>query len=79
MAYYRLHLMDARERHIIEFREFEADDDERAIDAAENWSTSGSMELWDRARLVKQWLPSEPSLETNPHYLHGTETSAGSA
>jgi len=55
MLYYRLYFYDGFSRHIDHFREFEAEDDERALAIAENWSSGAPMELWNRERLLRRW------------------------
>jgi len=54
MLYYRLYFFD-RHSHIDHFREFEAQDDARAIDIAERWIAGQVTELWNRERRLKRW------------------------
>ena len=55
MRYYRLYFMDRFSGHIDQFREFEADDDDRAVEIAEKWREDRPMELWNRERKLKHW------------------------
>jgi hypothetical protein len=60
MNYYRLYFMHRFSGHIDHFREFEAENDERAIAVAEGWREDQPMELWNRERKLQRW---EPALE----------------
>jgi hypothetical protein len=55
MLYYRLYFFDRFSGHIDQFREFDAEDDAAAIALAEQWSSGGPMELWNRERRLKRW------------------------
>jgi hypothetical protein len=55
MLYYRLYYFDGPTGHIDHFREFEALDDDAAIELAGRWSNGGAMELWNRERRLKRW------------------------
>jgi len=55
VLYYRLYYFDRSSGHIDHFREFEAADDAAAIALADEWSTGGAMELWNRERRLKRW------------------------
>lgn len=55
MRYYRLYFLDRFGGHIDHFREFEAEDDDAAVDIAEAWREDGPMELWNRERKLKHW------------------------
>jgi hypothetical protein len=52
---YRLYFLDLRSGHINNFREFEAEHDAAALDAAERLRGQGPMELWCRTRKVEEW------------------------
>jgi len=52
---YRLYFLDAQGRHIKAFQQFEAEDDESAMAAAERFRGEGPMELWCSARRVEKW------------------------
>jgi hypothetical protein len=60
MNYYRLYFMHRFSGHIDHFREFDAENDERAIAVAEGWREDQPMELWNRERKLQRW---EPALE----------------
>lgn len=55
--YYRLYFMDRFSGHIDHFREFEAEDDDSALEIAERWREDRPMELWNRQRKLKHWDP----------------------
>lgn len=55
MRYYRLYFMDRFSGHIDHFREFEAEDDDAALAAAEHWRDGQPMELWNQERKLKHW------------------------
>jgi hypothetical protein len=55
MRYYRLYFMDRFSGHIDHFREFEAEDDDSALEIAESWREDRPMELWNRQRKLKHW------------------------
>ena len=55
MRYYRLYFLDRFSGHIEHFREFEAEDDDAAIDIAEGWADGSPMELWNRERKLQHW------------------------
>ena len=57
MLYYRLYFMDRFSGHIDHFREFEAEDDDCALKIAEGWREGQPMELWNRTRKLKSWVP----------------------
>jgi hypothetical protein len=60
VLYYRLYFMDRFSGHIDHVREFEAEDDVRALATAERWSTGQPMELWNRQRKIKRWSEEIP-------------------
>jgi hypothetical protein len=53
MRYYRLYFMDRFSGHIDHFREFEAEDDDAALAAAEQWHNGQATELWNHGRKLK--------------------------
>lgn len=55
MGHYRLYFMDRFSGHIDHVREFEAVDDARAIETADDWHQGGPMELWSRHHKLKRW------------------------
>jgi hypothetical protein len=57
MFYYRLYFFDRFSGHIDQFREFDAEDDDAAVDLAERWGDGRAMELWNRERRLKRWEP----------------------
>lgn len=66
MAYYRLYHMRGTTEHVELFDEFEAPNDDLAIDRAERTRGPNPMELWSNHRKVKRWDgPGEPSLRKN--------------
>lgn len=62
MNYYRLYFMDRESGHIVQFREFEAETDEVAIETAERWRDRDAMELWNQERKLRYWAV-EPMLD----------------
>jgi hypothetical protein len=52
---YRLYFLDGVGRRIISSHEFFAASDEEAIERSEAWREGRKMELWQRARVVKEW------------------------
>ena len=60
MRYYRLYFMNRASGHIDQFREFEAEDDEAALAAAERWRDGQPMELWNYDRKLKHWTVPPP-------------------
>lgn len=65
MAYYRLYFMDAFHGRIDRFMQFEVENDEAAIDFAQEWQGPLTLELCNGVRSVKHWdplgLPHPPS------------------
>jgi hypothetical protein len=57
MRYYRFYFMQRVGDHIDHFREFEAEDDDRALTIAEGWREDRPMELWNLERKLKRWDP----------------------
>jgi hypothetical protein len=55
MRYYRLYFMNRTSGHIDQFREFEAEDDDAALNTAESWRDGQPMELWNQDRKLKHW------------------------
>ena len=55
MRYYRLYFFDRYSGHIDQFREFEANSDDAALELAERWSDGRAMELWNRERRLRLW------------------------
>lgn len=55
MGYYRLYFMDRVSGHIDHFREFQAEDDDAALEIAERWRENVPMELWNLERKLKHW------------------------
>jgi len=55
MLYYRLYFMDRFSGHIDHFREFEAENDDAAVQIADAWKSGRAMELWNRHRKLKRW------------------------
>jgi len=55
MHYYRLYFIDRLSGHIDHFREFEAEDDEAALDTAHRWQNGQAMELWNLERKLMRW------------------------
>lgn len=55
MRYYRLYFMDRFNGHIDHFREFEADDDQAAMEIAQKWREDRPMELWNLERKLRHW------------------------
>ena len=55
MRYYRLYFLDGFSGHIDHFREFEAEDDDAAMEIAERWREDRAMELWNRDRKLRRW------------------------
>jgi hypothetical protein len=62
MGYYRLYFLDAFHGRIDRFIQFELESDETAIDFAQEWQGSLTLELCNGARVVKHWDPVAPSL-----------------
>ena len=57
---YRLFIFDGSGQHVRTFVPLTAEADARAIAAAEEHQHNGSkMELWQRARLIRTWVPNE--------------------
>lgn len=54
MAQYRLFFFDGA-GHIELAREFEAENDNAAIETAAVWAQRRRVELWERDRRVKRW------------------------
>jgi hypothetical protein len=54
-AQYRLYFLQGAGRRITFSHEFEAKDDDRAVDIAESWLEGRSAELWTGSRRVKSW------------------------
>ena len=57
MGYYRLYFLDAFHGRIDRFIQFELESDEIAIDFAQEWQGSLTLELCNGARIVKHWDP----------------------
>ena len=57
MAYYRLYFMDPFDGRIDRFIQFEVDNDEAAINFAQEWQGPLTMDLCNGVRSVKHWLP----------------------
>jgi hypothetical protein len=57
MGYYRLYFLDAFHGRIDRFIQFELESDETAIDFAQEWRGSLTLELYNGARVVKHWDP----------------------
>jgi hypothetical protein len=55
LAYYRLYFMQPRTGHIVRFQEFEAANDEAAVECAEAQQVSDPMELWSGPRKVARF------------------------
>lgn len=55
MKDYRLYLLDEFSGHIDEVREFDAADDQAAIDQALHIGDHRAMELWHRHHKLKHW------------------------
>lgn len=55
MKDYRLYLLDEFSGHIAEVREFDAVDDQAAIDRALQIGDQRAMELWHRNHKLKHW------------------------
>jgi hypothetical protein len=57
---YRLYFLDGL-GHIEKAHEFEAQDDEAAVQISEAWREGRErMELWQGSRIVKRWLAGRP-------------------
>lgn len=61
MNYYRLYFMHRFSGHIDHFREFDAENDERAIAVAEGWREDQPMELWNQERKLRHWDGAHPA------------------
>lgn len=57
LGQYRLYFLESVERLISYSHEFEAENDERAVQISEGWREGRSAELWTGARKVKAWGP----------------------
>jgi hypothetical protein len=55
LAQYRLYFLHGPDRHISYSHEFEARDDEHAVQVAEAWREGRGAELWTGSRKVKSW------------------------
>lgn len=55
MGQYRLYFIDRFSGHIETSREFHADDDAAAVEAAAAMDKGQPMELWSRDRKIKRW------------------------
>lgn len=55
MKDYRLYLLDGFSGHIAEVREFDAPDDDVALQRAQAMGDHRAMELWHRQHKLKHW------------------------
>jgi hypothetical protein len=55
MSLYRLYFLDGRSGKIIRFEEFEASDDDHAVDLIEPHIGAGPLELWSGGRRIGQF------------------------
>jgi hypothetical protein len=71
MTYYRLYFLDGGNGAIVDFREFDADNDVAAVAAAGQLRGMGAMELWSMGRKVRSWGPvaAAPARRPPPRYL----------
>lgn len=73
MAYYRLYFMDAFNGRIDRFIQFEVDNDEAAINFAQEWQGSLTLDLCNGVRPVKHWgpltLPQSPPIQPSQRRL----------
>lgn len=57
MTYYRVYVLDIRDKHIIDVHDFYAGGDSAAIKKVEASGLEVSRELWNRERKVMEFRP----------------------
>ena len=73
MTYYRLYFLDDGSGSIVDFREFDADNDVAAVAVAGRLRRMAAMELWSMGRKVRQWdpVPASPARHPAPRFYPG--------
>jgi hypothetical protein len=61
VAFYRVYRLRGPKNEVEFFHEFEAEDDESAIAAAERWRSLDAMELWSNHQKIHRWEAVSPA------------------